>query len=609
MGGAGTYNVYAVAGAGPGFTLTALSGAGPTNSRKIGEAVWNGSAITTLRQLVDAVPGHGQSHALGGTDPLPAGSVDANVVAATLKPSEGAAAGTETLRALGTTSSTAAAGNDARLSDVRTPADDSVTAAKVNTALKGGAAAGTEALRALGTTSTTACAGDDARLSNQRTPSDDSVTAAKINTALKGGAAAGTEALRALGTTATTAAAGNDARLSDTRTPTDDSVTAAKVNSALKGGAAAGTEALRALGTTATTAAAGNDSRLSDTRTPTDDSVTAAKVNSTLKGGAAAGTEALRALGTTATTACAGNDSRLTNPRDPNAHAASHAPGAADAIRVDGSGTYAARPAAGTVGRYYFANDIGDAGILFRDNGSAWREVNGARLGSLDWFYPLGGTSAPFTAPWGYAIMDGTAWASIPNHLGYSSGNIPNLIDAHVTGADPTKAFGTAGTLTTSTGATVAPGAGGLTPASGSANASNGNGGKTAVTTATQSATTTGAASNSTTSSVNLDHAHTIAYGGDHSHGGNTGNGTDYQIVANNSAGTTAPHYDHKHTISSDGSHNHGGGTGWMDSHQDHSHTMAHTHDFTHTHTSDAGTFDLRAKSVGLVPCMKVLYY
>jgi hypothetical protein len=124
-----------------------------------------------------------------------------------------------------------------------------------------------------------------------------------------------------------------------------------------------------------------------------------------------------------------------------------------------------------------------------------------------------------------------------------------------------------------------------------------------------QSATTTGAASNSTTSSVNLDHAHTIAYGGDHSHGGNTGNGTDYQIVANNSAGTTAPHYDHKHTISSDGSHNHGGGTGWMDSHQDHSHTMAHTHDFTHTHTSDAGTFDLRAKSVGLVPCMKVLYY
>jgi hypothetical protein len=40
-------------------------------------------------------------------------------------------------------------------------------------------------------------------------PDDNSVTAAKIHTSLKGGAAAGTEALRALGTTATTAAAGN----------------------------------------------------------------------------------------------------------------------------------------------------------------------------------------------------------------------------------------------------------------------------------------------------------------------------------------------------------------------------------------------------------------
>lgn len=52
------------------------------------------------------------------------------------------------------------AGNDARLTDTRVPTDDSVTAAKINTSLKGGAAAGTEALRALGATSTTALAGN-----------------------------------------------------------------------------------------------------------------------------------------------------------------------------------------------------------------------------------------------------------------------------------------------------------------------------------------------------------------------------------------------------------------------------------------------------------------
>lgn len=60
--------------------------------------------------------------------------------------------------------------------------DNSVTAAKIASALKGGAAAGTEALRAIGTTATTACAGDDARLSNTRTPSASSVTRAMLAT-------------------------------------------------------------------------------------------------------------------------------------------------------------------------------------------------------------------------------------------------------------------------------------------------------------------------------------------------------------------------------------------------------------------------------------------
>jgi hypothetical protein len=54
------------------------------------------------------------------------------------------------------------ASNDARLTDTRTPTDASVTAAKVAPALKpsGTAAASDEALRALGTTASTAAAGD-----------------------------------------------------------------------------------------------------------------------------------------------------------------------------------------------------------------------------------------------------------------------------------------------------------------------------------------------------------------------------------------------------------------------------------------------------------------
>jgi len=122
-------------------------------------------------------------------------------------------------------------------------ADGIVTAAKVADALKpsAGAAAGTEALRALGVTGVTAAAGNDPRLADQRVPQDGSVgtakiidkavTAAKIADALKpsAGAAAGTESLRALGATASTAAAGNDPRLADQRVPQDGSVTDAKV--------------------------------------------------------------------------------------------------------------------------------------------------------------------------------------------------------------------------------------------------------------------------------------------------------------------------------------------------------------------------------------------
>lgn len=102
---------------------------------------------------------------LTGTYPNPTiatGAITATQIAAALKPSGTAAAATEALRALGTTASTAAAGNDSRLSDTRTPSASSVVLSTIAAALKpsGTATATDEALRALGTTASTAAAGN-----------------------------------------------------------------------------------------------------------------------------------------------------------------------------------------------------------------------------------------------------------------------------------------------------------------------------------------------------------------------------------------------------------------------------------------------------------------
>jgi hypothetical protein len=113
---------------------------------------------------------------------------------------------------------------------------------------KDGTVAMTSDIPAFGTTAGTACEGNDARLSDTRTPTDGSVTAAKVAAALKpsGTATADTESLRALGTTASTACAGNDARLSDARTPTTHSHTISDttgLQAALDGKQAAGSYA------------------------------------------------------------------------------------------------------------------------------------------------------------------------------------------------------------------------------------------------------------------------------------------------------------------------------------------------------------------------------
>lgn len=125
--------------------------------------------------------------------------------------------------AIGTTASTAAAGNDARLSDQRTPLDTSVTPAKF-AATAVDPVAGTAGARTLGTGAAQALPGNHASTTNARTPTDASVTPAKF-AATAVDPAAGTAGARTLGTGATQATAGNDARLSDARTPTAHAAT------------------------------------------------------------------------------------------------------------------------------------------------------------------------------------------------------------------------------------------------------------------------------------------------------------------------------------------------------------------------------------------------
>lgn len=204
-------------------------------------------------------------------------------------------------------------GNDARLSDARTPTDGSVTPAKFNASAVD-PVAGTAGARTLGTGGQQAAAGDDSRFSDARTPTDASVTPAKF-AASAIDPVAGTAGARTLGTGGQQAAAGNDSRLSDSRTPAAGSVVDASVSAsaaiaesklALASDAVAGTASRRTLGTGGQQAAAGNDSRLSDTRTPTDASVTPAKFASSAIDPVAA-TAGARTLGTGAQQALPGN--------------------------------------------------------------------------------------------------------------------------------------------------------------------------------------------------------------------------------------------------------------------------------------------------------------
>jgi hypothetical protein len=140
------------------FALAITSGAEPEADIcvKLGELEWSGTKIEALRQTYGSVTGamlENGALSTGGDlewirDPsgawiplLKAASVGANEIldgsignaeiADALKPSKGAAGGTEALRAIGATASTVVAGNDSRLTDERTPKNNSVTSAKV----------------------------------------------------------------------------------------------------------------------------------------------------------------------------------------------------------------------------------------------------------------------------------------------------------------------------------------------------------------------------------------------------------------------------------------------------------------------------------------------
>jgi hypothetical protein len=148
------------------------------NSGSDAVPAWQPIGITTIP--ADSITATELANGSVGQNELAANAVTAAKVDGTLKPSVSAAAGTEALRALGTTGATA--GNDARLSDARTPTDGSVTLAKIAASLKpsGSAAAGDEALRAIGAGAGQVVAGNDGRLSDTRTPTDNTVTTIKV---------------------------------------------------------------------------------------------------------------------------------------------------------------------------------------------------------------------------------------------------------------------------------------------------------------------------------------------------------------------------------------------------------------------------------------------
>ncbi len=145
---------------------------------------------------------------------------------------------------------------------------DKTTTVSAGTGLTGGGDLSTNRTLEVsyGTSAGTSCQGNDARLSDSRTPTAHVHDASDVN--------AGTLSISRIptGTSSTTVCVGNDSRLSDARTPTAHNHAASDVNSGTLDIARIPT------GTSSSTVCIGNDSRLSDARTPTTHTHTASQI-------------------------------------------------------------------------------------------------------------------------------------------------------------------------------------------------------------------------------------------------------------------------------------------------------------------------------------------
>jgi len=200
---------------------------------------------------------------------------------------------------VGTTTSTVCAGDDARLSDARTPTDGSVSTAKladdavtyaklqnvsVTDRLLGRATAGAGDVEEIACTAFGRSILDDADAAAGRTTLG---AAAASHTHSAADVTSGSFDIARIptGTTSTTVCIGNDSRLSDARTPlshTHGNITNAGAIGSTANlpliTATSGVVTTGSFGSAANTFCVGNDARLSDTRTPTDGSVTTAKL-------------------------------------------------------------------------------------------------------------------------------------------------------------------------------------------------------------------------------------------------------------------------------------------------------------------------------------------